>query len=111
MLFLCQYFSTYRSHRRATQERDSWGESVCYFRGTVKTCDCREELIVVEFAEGTASLEAESYQVLKFDGFKERIVAETEHARPVAFVEGKVGAERKLRRIARRVLVINFRSG
>ena len=68
-------------------------------------------MIVVEFAEGTASLEAEPYQVLKFDGFKKRIVAETEHARPVAFVEGKVGAERKLRRIARRVLVINFRSG
>jgi hypothetical protein len=68
-------------------------------------------LIVVECADGTISLAAEFYQVLKFDGFKERIVAETEYARSVAFVQRKVGAERELRRIAWRVLVFKFRSG
>jgi hypothetical protein len=68
-------------------------------------------LKAVEFSNGTISLAAEFYQLLKFDGLKEGIVAETEYARPVAFVERKVGAERELRIIARRVLVSNFRSG
>jgi hypothetical protein len=67
-------------------------------------------LKAVELTDGTVSLAAEFYQVLKFDGFKERIVAETEYARPVAFVERKVGAERGLRRVARRVSVFNFTS-
>jgi hypothetical protein len=68
-------------------------------------------LKAVEFTDRTVSLAAEFYQVLKFNGLKERIVAETEYARPVAFVERKVGAESGLRRIAWGVSVFNFRSG
>jgi hypothetical protein len=67
-------------------------------------------LKAVELTDGTVPLAAEFYQVLKFDGFKERIVAETEYARPVALIERKVGAERELRRVTRKVLVFNFRN-
>jgi hypothetical protein len=63
------------------------------------TCDCRKVLEVVNCADGTISLAAEFYEVRDFDGFEDRVVAETEQACSVAFVEGEIGAEGGLRAV------------